>query len=217
MVDKGREEAGVAPENVPAFSTAQPAYARRLQRLQGTWWKRIVPVQAPYRRHIRRLRLGRLLDIGCGTGRNLVHVGGAGIGIDHNASLVEIARAGGLEAYTPDEFRLSAHAQPAEFDSLLYSHILEHMSFGEAQQLLKDYLPFLRLGGRVVMITPQERGYASDPTHVEFMDFGKVVRLADGAGLRVVQTYSFPLPRWVGKVFPYNEFVVIARLPGPGR
>jgi SAM-dependent methyltransferase len=215
MVDTGREEAGVAPQKMPAFSTAQPAYARRLRRLQGAWWKRIVPVQAPYRRHMRRLKLGRVLDIGCGTGRNLGHLGGAGIGIDHNASLVETARARGLEAYTPDEFGVSVHAQPAVFDSLLYSHILEHMAFAEAGQLLKEYVPFLRPGGRVVVITPQERGYTSDPTHIEFMDFDKVRRLAESAGLRVIQAYSFPLPRWVGKVFPYNEFVVIARLPAP--
>ncbi len=36
--------------------------------------------------------------------------------------------------------------------------------------MLRPYLPSVRPGGRVVFITPQERGFASDPTHVEFTD-----------------------------------------------
>ena len=32
------------------------------------------------------------------------------------------------------------------------------------------YLPGLRAGGKVLFICPQERGYASDATHVRFTD-----------------------------------------------
>jgi NAD(P)H-nitrite reductase large subunit len=75
------------------------------------------------------------------------------------------------------------------------------------------YLDLLRAGGRVVVMTPQEAGFRSDPTHVEFMDFDKVHAVMRGAGLRVERRYSFPLPRFAGAVFKYNEFVTIGHKP----
>jgi len=77
--------------------------------------------------------------------------------------------------------------------------------------LLSEYLVFLRRGARVVIVTPQEAGYRTDPTHVEFMDFDRLVRVVQGAGLTVLTHYSFPLPRLFGKLFRYNEFVVIGQ------
>lgn len=64
-----------------------------------------------------------------------------------------------------------------------------------------------------MLITPQEAGYESDVTHVEFMDDVKLRRLCDAIGLRVDRDYSFPLPRFAGRIFTYNEFVVVAVVP----
>lgn len=179
--------------------------------MAGVWWKRVLPVQAPYRWHVRRLRLGRTLDVGCGYGRNLDHLRNHAVGVDHNPGLIEAARARGLEAYTDREFSSSGIARLHSFDTLLYSHVLEHMTEREAAHIIHTYLPYLLPGGRIVIFTPQERGYAADPTHVEFMDFERVHTLCEDVGLQVERKYSFPLPRWAGRVFPYNEFVVIAR------
>ena len=52
-------------------STETAAYRDRLVNLSGAWWKRLVPVQAPYRFNVRRLCPGLTLEIGCGIGRNL--------------------------------------------------------------------------------------------------------------------------------------------------
>lgn len=35
-------------------------------------------------------------------------------------------------------------------------------------------------------------------------------------GLQVEKSYSFPLPRLAGRLFKYNEFVLVARKPAPG-
>jgi hypothetical protein len=35
--------------------------------------------------------------------------------------------------------------------------------------------------------------------------------LSEALGLGVARQYSFPLPRFAGKVFTYNEFVTVAR------
>jgi SAM-dependent methyltransferase len=175
----------------------------------------LLDVQRPYRWHLRRLRLGFALDVGCGLGRNLVNLGGrdAGVGVDHNADSIAVARARGLDAYLPDELRASPHAAPGRFDAMLVSHVLEHMTWEAARALVAKYLPFVRAGGRVVLITPEEAGFRSDPTHVELMDLDALARLAAAVGLDVVARYHFPFPRPVGRVFKYNEFVLIARVP----
>ena len=74
------------------------------------------------------------------------------------------------------------------------------------------YLPHLGAGGRVVLITPQERGQRSDPTHVRLMDAPALAELADKCGLVVERISSFPLPRHFGRWFIYNETVTIARV-----
>lgn len=186
------------------------AYAARLARLEGARWKRWLDVQAPYRWNLRRLALGRTLEVGCGIGRNLLHLGTAAVGVDPNAAAVETARARGAIAFTPEAFRASAEAQ-TRFDSLLFAHVLEHMRRAEAAALVAEWLPWLRAGGRVVLIAPQEAGQRSDPTHVEFLDGAALRALLAGAGCAVERVYSFPFPRAVGRVFPYNESVAVGR------
>lgn len=199
-----------SPEN-GAEATAGADYTERLEHLEGQRWKKVLDVQAPYRWNIQRLRLGRTLDIGCGLGRNLAHLGGNGVGVDHNAQSVAVARSRGLEAYTVEEFFAGNHGA---FDSLLVAHVVEHMSGADALSMLKSYLPYLRPNGRVCLITPQESGYRSDSTHVRFVDFAGLGELARALDLAVERQYSFPLPRAAGRLFRYNEFVQVARAHG---
>ncbi|MBV9592170.1 MAG: hypothetical protein JO147_00020, partial [Actinobacteria bacterium] len=64
-----------APEpDSTGADTKDAAYTERLIDLQTVWWKRLLPVQAPYRYNMRRLPLGHTLDIGCGIGRILEHL-----------------------------------------------------------------------------------------------------------------------------------------------
>ena len=194
-------------------ATSGADYAARLTRLESSAWKRLLNVQAPYRWNLRRLQLGRVLDVGCGIGRNLGHLDGNGVGVDHNPDSVAIARQRGLTAYVPQDFLGSPEAREGGFDSMLVAHVLEHLDADAADELLRTYLPFVRPGGRVVLITPQEVGYRSDETHVRFVDAEGLRRQAHSLGLAVTRSYSFPLPRLAGRVFAYNEFVVVAERP----
>ncbi|SCG74613.1 methyltransferase domain-containing protein [Micromonospora coxensis] len=195
-----------------AASTEGEDYTRRLQRLGGARWKQLLDVQAPYRWNLRRLHLGRTLDVGCGLGRNLANLGGDAVGVDHNPTSVAHARAAGHEAYTIEEFFRSPHARPDAFDSLLAAHLLEHLPAAQALEVISSYLPFVRSGGTVVFITPQERGYASDATHVRFVGFDEAAQAARDLGMTVTRQYSFPFPRALGKLFTYNEFITVARV-----
>ncbi|MGH3715041.1 MAG: class I SAM-dependent methyltransferase [Micromonosporaceae bacterium] len=193
--------------------TAGAEYAERLRRLEGVWWKRLLNVQAPYRWNLRRLSLGRTLDVGCGIGRNLINLGPDSVGVDHNPDSIAIARERGLRAYTVEEFLSSEYAKPDAFDAIVCAHVVEHMPEQDARKVVGMYLPYLKSGGRVLFITPQEKGYASDHTHVRFCGFDEVGALARDLGLTVQKQYSFPLGRWAGKAFTYNEFNVLAGKP----
>ncbi len=152
---------------------------------------------------------GFVLDIGCGIGRNLAHLNGHGVGVDHNPTSVAACVSGGLTAFSPEDFEQSRYAESNTFDSVLLAHVVEHMTEVEACDLITAYLAYLRPGGRVILITPQERGQASDHTHVRFVDYAAVHGLARQVGLGVVALRSFPLPRVAGRVFTYNETVAV--------
>lgn len=185
--------------------TTTPEYAVRLKR-QTVWWKVLLDVQAPYRWKLRRLNPGHTLDVGCGIGRNLVSIDG--VGIDWNKACVAAAKARGLIAYEPEEFC----AEPGSFDSLLLSHVLEHMNRNAARELIRRYLPYLKPNGQVILITPQERGFQSDDTHVQFLDLDALQQIAESLDLEIDSACSFPFPRWAGHVFTYNEFWLTARV-----
>lgn len=194
-------------------ATAGREYADRLSRLEKATWKQRLDVQRPYRWNVRRLHLGRVLDVGCGIGRNLAHLDGNGVGVDHNATAVAVARDRGFQAFTTADFHGTAHARPGAFDSLLLAHVAEHVSHGVAVEIVSEYLPYLRDEGKVVFICPQEKGWSTDDTHVRFVDFDGLGKLCRDLGLHPSRQFSFPFPRPAGRVFPYNEFVVVARRP----
>jgi SAM-dependent methyltransferase len=187
-------------------STRDAAYTERLMAsVRGSRLRRLA--QIPYRRHIRSMELGRVLDIGCGVGRNLVFLDGNGVGVDHNASSVAVARGRGLIAYTSDEFRDSPDARDASFDALLIAHVLEHLTPDDARALVTDNLRYIRPGGSVVAICPQQRGQASDPTHLTEFPAARLRELLESCGVGGVVVHSFPFPFWMGRVFTHNETV----------
>ncbi|GGM99884.1 class I SAM-dependent methyltransferase [Streptomyces sp. ID05-26A] len=193
-------------------STDGSDYTERLARLQQPLWKRVLDVQAPYRWNVRRLFGDReVLDIGCGIGRNLDHLAPNGVGVDHNEHSVQICRDRGLKAFTIEDFKKSEYAQPGRFGGMLAAHLVEHMPRPDAVKILESYLEYLAPGAIVVLICPQERGYATDATHVAFTDLDGLEDVATQLGLSVNKRLSFPFPQAAGKIFTYNEFVLVAQ------
>ena len=194
--------------------TSGDDYAQRLATLEGARWKRLLNVQAPYQWNLRRHHLGRTLDVGCGIGRNLVTLGPGSVGVDHNPTSIGIARERGFEAYTVEEWQRDRPATPESFDSLLVAHVIEHLTPEEARSIMGDYLPFLRPGGKVLFICPQEKGYASDATHITWTTGEDLEALSRDLGLTPERWSSFPLPRAAGRFFTYNEFNLVAHKAG---
>jgi len=188
--------------------TTDREYTERLVTLTGAGWKQKLDVQRPYRWNLQRL-MGerRVLDVGCGIGRNLTALHPDSVGVDHNRYSVEHCRSLGLHAYTPEEFTA---ADPGMFDGMVLAHVVEHLRPGQEAEIFEFYLPYLSPGAVVLLICPQERGFASDATHTTFFDTTKLSALCERVGLTVTRTMSFPFPRFAGKLFVYNEFVVVA-------
>lgn len=193
--------------------TRDASYAARLKTKESAWWKRLLNVQAPYQWNLRRQQLGRTLDVGCGIGRNLVSLEAGSLGVDHNPTSVAEARARGFAALTTEEWAKSPERRPASFDSILLAHVIEHMDEETGRSVLESYLPYLKPGGKVFFICPQERGYTTDATHVRFTDGEDLTHLAREVGLTPARWFSFPFPRRAGKLFVYNEFCLLARKP----
>lgn len=191
-------------------TTVGTDYTNRLIQRQMAGWKRQFDVQAPYRWNLQRLKPGFTLDIGCGIGRNLINIKGEGVGIDHNLESVRTARIQGLTAFTTEEFETSDFNNRGQFDSILLAHVAEHMTQQGVIELLTKYIPLSKPGGKLILITPQEAGYRSDATHVEFMNFPKLRYISKEIGFTFSQEYSFPFPRFLGHIFTYNEFISVS-------
>jgi 2-polyprenyl-3-methyl-5-hydroxy-6-metoxy-1,4-benzoquinol methylase len=190
--------------------TEESAYTKRLISLSENQFKRIFQVQLPYKIRIRKIISGGTLDIGCGIGRILKWLPKNSIGVDHNADSVQYCRDNGLDAWTAQDFEVLFDSTE-KFDNLLFAHVLEHLKNEEQTILVKNYLKFLAPKGKVVIITPQIRGYKSDSTHLTFTDDVRIERILQDNGLEVISNKSFPLPKIFGRYFKYNEFQIIAQ------
>jgi SAM-dependent methyltransferase len=202
------------PPSRETADTRDAAYTERLTTLTEARWKRLLNVQAPYRWNLRRLGLGRTLDVGCGIGRNLLALPPGSVGVDHNPHSVRIARSRGLTAHGTEQFHALARREYRQhFDALLLAHVIEHLSPRAAHELVTEYLPYLRPSATLVLICPQEAGFRSDASHVTFQDFPRMRALAEGVGAQVTVELSFPFPRPAGRLFRYNEFVLLGQFP----
>ena len=183
---------------------------KRLISLSKNQLKRIFQVQLPYKIRIKKIVSGSTLDIGCGIGRILKWLPKNSIGVDHNADSVQYCKDNGLDAWTAQDFDVLFDSTE-KFDYLLFAHVLEHLKNEEQTILVKNYLKFLAPKGKVVIITPQIKGYKSDSTHLTFTDDVRIERILQDNGLEVISNKSFPFPKFFGRYFKYNEFQIIAQ------
>ena len=185
-------------------------YVDRLTAISNNTVKRMLQPVNPYKFNINKLAHGRTLEIGCGIGRNLGYLDKPfNVGIDVNESAINHVTSLGHTAFSVKDFDAFINYD-SSFDHLLFSHVLEHMTMDESSTLVEKYLKYVKPGGTVIVICPQMRGYLSDPTHVEFMNPFKLRKLLEVCQLKILSSKSFPLPKWFGRLFIYNEYIVVA-------
>jgi len=193
-------------------STQSEAYTNRLTALSGRFISRLVGGQ-PYRWKIRRIANGNVLEVGCGIGRNLNFLGSRAVGVDHNLMSIKVCRDRGFTAYTPDEFFALPDIASKKFDTILFSHVIEHLTLADARALLHTYVEHLAPSGSLIIICPQKCGFASDSTHVTYFDLDSLAQLAASVQCSEFSRESFPFPAFLGRWFTYNEWVHISISP----
>jgi 2-polyprenyl-3-methyl-5-hydroxy-6-metoxy-1,4-benzoquinol methylase len=112
----------------------------------------------------------KILDVGCGFGRNLELLQNDGfqnvVGVDINTELVKAARAKGLKAYDLNSF--SENFQEQSFDLLVFSHIVEHLAYQDLKTFIENYAKYLRTGGKILIVTPVlQHSFYNDFDHVK--------------------------------------------------
>jgi 2-polyprenyl-3-methyl-5-hydroxy-6-metoxy-1,4-benzoquinol methylase len=139
---------------------------------------------------------GSLLDVGCGSGAFLATMRNLGWdvhGVEPDPEAAVTAR--GVHHLpvlngTLEDVRLP----DASFDAITMNHVIEHVL--DPQFVLKDCGRLLRVGGRLVVVTPNVESlghllfrrswFALDPPrHVHLFSIGTLQRAAKGAGLEI--------------------------------
>jgi SAM-dependent methyltransferase len=99
----------------------------------------------------------RLLDVGCGAGRDLAllrELGWVVEGVEVDPASLRVARDRGL---TVHQGTLAEQAFAADsFDVVAMSHVIEHLH--QPQAVLRECFRILRRGGRLIVATPNARG-----------------------------------------------------------
>ncbi len=143
----------------------------------------------------------RILDLGCGPGRDLLAFRERGhdpVGLDGTEAFVRMARAqSGVEVRHRDFLRLDPGA--AEFDAIFANASLFHVPCSELPRVLGELLEYLRPGGVLFSSNPRgenQEGWSRGHYGV-FHDFDQWRGFVLGAGFEEIRHYFRPegLPR----------------------
>ena len=176
------------------------------------------------RKQVRRLYLrsaagqlrGPVLDFGCGVGELLEKLPAGSLGLEYNLATVAHCQRKGLdvEAYDgfADDWSLSLLPPARRFDSMVISHVLEHLE--EPARILGKLLQAaVRVGvRRVLVIVPGRAGFRIDDTHRTFVDRALLEEagIVQDTGFAVHRSRYFPGDlRAIGDWFPHHELQVL--------
>lgn len=177
-------------------STSNHEYTKYYLGKYNIWYRRLFPIDIPFKFIAKSCCRGKILDIGCGPGRYLSFFKDKAIGVDHNKDFVAYTRERGFKTFYSKDFLAD---NKEVFDTLLFSHILEHMNLEEGVALVKTYLPFLKKYGRIVIIVPHGYCFRNDPTHVLYYDKNKVEELAYALNYKIKKKFYHPFPDWLSR------------------
>lgn len=152
--------------------------------------------------HLGGLPKGRVLDVGCGSGRllrRMERLGWEVEGIDFDQAATEnISRKYGIKTHVGDVRHLPFSAE--SFDAIVMNHVIEHVDNPLA--VLEACTRLLRPGGRLVMITPNALSVAhrrfgkywrglEAPRHFQIFSRQGLRKCVERAGLTALVSETF--------------------------
>ncbi|HTR81636.1 MAG TPA: class I SAM-dependent methyltransferase [Bacteroidota bacterium] len=169
------------------------------------------------RRYVDYFRKGETVaDLGCGEGiflSLLAEAGIKGVGVDLTPQFVEGIRQRGLDAHCADVFSF-LHDHPQSFDGVIASHLIEHFPAERGLQLMQAMFDSLRVGGRMILITPTYRDilvsserFWLDITHVRPYPLLLLKAVFEHLGLEVADSGADPGTRMRPSIVHLRSFV----------
>jgi SAM-dependent methyltransferase len=127
----------------------------KIYRSQGRVYQELLPFFAPLVADLQRRGVRRVLDLGCGNGRHLVHLARAGFnvtGLDISPSGLRLARQWlGEEGQPGDmvqaDFRSPLPLRGEAFDALLAIQVIHHARLAEVRRAIAEIHRVLRPQG----------------------------------------------------------------------
>ena len=138
----------------------------------------------------------RVLDVASGQGHLLELLQEAGVaaeGIELDVGLCELTRGKGLKVTQGSFFDYLGKTPPGAYDGASASHIVEHFTPAQVDELFRLLHPALKPGSPLVVITPNIANlrravgdFWRDPTHVRPYPASALEKLLRGAGWEVI-------------------------------
>jgi 2-polyprenyl-3-methyl-5-hydroxy-6-metoxy-1,4-benzoquinol methylase len=141
-----------------------------------------------------------VLDIGCGRGifvEMLSEVGIPAMGLDHSDEAVSSCLKKGLQVHQEDARTFLSRTEQ-KFGGVFCSHVIEHLAYEDALELIRLCHRVLRPGGVLLLVTPNCLDLAViseifwlDPTHVRPYPTPLLRSMLERNGLRVILERKF--------------------------
>lgn len=181
-----------------------------LIKLYGTYWFGqkifktlfgwIFPEYPSYRKN------GRFVDIGCGSGRNLMVMKILGwnvTGVDMELSFADYLRKNDIRVITGDIMDSVSKLPSGSFDVVLSCHSLEH--FAKPKEVIKQANRITVTGGEIIIVVPDldswfanicksRFSHFSCPGHLHFFSKQSLATLLNMCGYKIVQWGSTQTP-----------------------
>ncbi|MCJ7578317.1 MAG: class I SAM-dependent methyltransferase [candidate division Zixibacteria bacterium] len=154
----------------------------------------------------------RVLDLGCGRGvflKLLAESGIEGVAVDLCGEAVALCQKQGFRdvyhqdvfAYLKDHLSEKSAYGRQDFDGIFCSHLIEHLDFASATELLHLCYQVLKLKGRIAVVTPNPESpkimgsiFWLDPSHVRPYPLPLLESMLKKSGFKIIDKGSFDSP-----------------------
>lgn len=143
---------------------------------------------------------GPVLDIGCGRGtflQLLAEAGRQGVGIDWSDESLDFCRQKGFQVEKNDALTF-LRSTTQRFSGIFCSHVIEHLSYEDATEMLQLCFRALSPSGVLLIVTPNPEDLAIiseifwlDPTHVRPYPALQLRSMLHTAGFEVTEVRQF--------------------------
>lgn len=175
------------------------------------------PVYEFLSKYITKNNIDRVIDVGCGVGRKLVHVhkenpGVEIIGIDQESPIEYCKKTYGFGSWYSDDFESSHLSNNIKSKLIISSDVIEHLI---NPNLLLNYIKSkIEKDGVIILSTPERdllRGpgcnYSPNKHHVREWSYKEFELYLESQGFEILDHFlQYPIRMRFGKIF-FNEIV----------